>query len=643
MKSVSSRLLFIMLVITVAGMGLTTAIGTVMAGRSIYDQTYGRVSEATARNAGNINSWIEEQIRYVDAIAADYSTREDVSPDALLPSLIRHTDTNEDYFAVYVGYPNGVGVFNDEWEPDYSEWLAYERPWYKGAAANPSKTYIDDLYMDAETKEIVITFSRVFHHNGAMAGVIAIDIFTTVLDRIVKEASVGEGSYAFMTDANGNVLAHPNEAFAPTIDANDDIVFAKVSQPDKQYYYEESGIPSVGWNLHMAIPKTVVNAPINQQIIAAVIGFIAVLFCITVLIIVSLRRLIVRPVKDVTEAANLLARGESGVRLEGRYIGEIAQLADSFRHMETFNRQQMEWLEGIAQGDLTIQVRPRGPGDRTGHAIADMLKHLNDMFLNINHSARHVAAGSGQIAEGAQHLAKGTLEQNETIQDLSEAIGDLAEKTKGNAQKAGRAAELSESIFQNARKGTGQMDNMMSAVKEISESSHKVNRVIKAIDDIAFQTNILALNAAVEAARAGQHGKGFAVVAEEVRSLAGKSAEAAKETGGLINDSIGKADLGARIAEETAASLTQIVEGINENTRIIEEIAKSSEIQAGEIEQVNRGIAQVVEVIRQNSATAEQSASASREMSDESELLIEQVLRFKLSEDESSRKMLGGR
>jgi methyl-accepting chemotaxis protein len=241
-----------------------------------------------------------------------------------------------------------------------------------------------------------------------------------------------------------------------------------------------------------------------------------------------------------------------------------------------------------------------------------------------------VAAGSSQIAEGAQHLAKGTLEQNETIQGLSEAIGDLADKTKGNAQKAGRAAELSESIFQNARKGTGQMDNMMSAVQEIRESSHKVNSVIKAIDDIAFQTNILALNAAVEAARAGQHGKGFAVVAEEVRNLASKSAEAAKETGAMIENSIEKAQLGTRITGETAESLTEIVSGINESSVFIREIARASEEQSVGIDQINIGIDQVALVVQQNSATAQESAASSEEMSGQSATLQGLISQFKL-------------
>jgi methyl-accepting chemotaxis protein len=187
-----------------------------------------------------------------------------------------------------------------------------------------------------------------------------------------------------------------------------------------------------------------------------------------------------------------------------------------------------------------------------------------------------------------------------------------------------------------------QMDEMISAVKDINQSSLNINKVIKVIDDIAFQTNILALNAAVEAARAGQHGKGFAVVAEEVRNLASKSAEAAKDTGAMIQDSMIKAELGARIAGETAASLAEIVSGINESTRSINEISKSSEEQSMDISQINVGIDQVAQVVQQNSATAEESAAASQEMSAQSNLLQELISQFKLKDGDAQMRLPSG-
>jgi methyl-accepting chemotaxis protein len=205
--------------------------------------------------------------------------------------------------------------------------------------------------------------------------------------------------------------------------------------------------------------------------------------------------------------------------------------------------------------------------------------------------------------------------------------------TKDNAGLAARAAKLTNDIKSSAEKGSRQMDEMMNAVKDINDSSQNISKVIKSIDDIAFQTNILALNAAVEAARAGQHGKGFAVVAEEVRSLAAKSAEAAKDTESLIADSITKAELGSQIADDTAASLAQIVTGIDESNMIVAEIAQSSENQSIGIDEIDKGIEQISQTVYKTSAMAEQSAGASQEISGQSDMLAELIGRFKLKGD----------
>jgi methyl-accepting chemotaxis protein len=297
-------------------------------------------------------------------------------------------------------------------------------------------------------------------------------------------------------------------------------------------------------------------------------------------------------------------------------------------------------LNRVADGDLTTEVETLSGDDVMAKALQHMVDNLNNMFGNINVSTAQVSTGSKQIAEGAQSLAQGSTEQASSVEELSASISEIAQKTKDNAEMAGRAAILAGTIKDNAEKGSRQMDEMMSAVKDINSASQSISKVIKVIDDIAFQTNILALNAAVEAARAGQHGKGFAVVAEEVRSLASKSAEAAKDTGNLIADSMEKAALGSRIAGETSASLTEIVSGINESSQIVSQIAQSSDEQSAGIAQINSGINQVAQIVQQNSATAEESAAASEEMSGQATMLEDLVAQFKLKD--SARRLPTG-
>ena len=294
----------------------------------------------------------------------------------------------------------------------------------------------------------------------------------------------------------------------------------------------------------------------------------------------------------------------------------------------------------VASGNLTVDVKLLSDKDVMGGSLKRMTDNLNAMFGNILSSSSQVSVGSKQVAEGAQSLAQGSTEQAASIQRLSSSISEISSKTKENAEMANKAAELAETIKGNAEKGSLQMEEMIGAVGEINDASQSISKVIKTIDDIAFQTNILALNAAVEAARAGQHGKGFAVVAEEVRNLAAKSAEAAKETGSLIENSKEKANLGVRIAGDTASSLTEIVAGINESDILIGKIARSSEEQALGINQINIGIDQVTQVVQQNSATAEQSAAASEEMNSQSAMLQELISQFKIKGEGTAYRSL---
>jgi len=287
-------------------------------------------------------------------------------------------------------------------------------------------------------------------------------------------------------------------------------------------------------------------------------------------------------------------------------------------------------LETVASGDLTNDINPLSDSDVMGNSMKQMLDNFNNMFDEIHTSTAEVSSGSKQISDGAQSLAQGSTQQAASIQELSSSIAEIAMRAKENHATAEKSATLSMTIMDNAEKGNRQMAEMIAAVDEINEASKNISKIIKTIDDIAFQTNILALNAAVEAARAGNHGKGFAVVAEEVRNLASKSAEAAKDTGNMIQNSINKAELGSQIAGENAASLLEIINGIKESSHLIAEIANSSEQQTLGIAQVNTGIDQVVQVVQHNSATAEESASASEEMTSQFNMLQQLITQFKL-------------
>jgi methyl-accepting chemotaxis protein len=290
----------------------------------------------------------------------------------------------------------------------------------------------------------------------------------------------------------------------------------------------------------------------------------------------------------------------------------------------------------VAEGDLTldIQIASKDEVGQLSNAFRIMIHNMNEAISNIREAAEQVAAGAKQVSDSSMNLSAGATTQASSIEQLTASIEDISSQTKQNAGNAIKASELAEAAKNFAVEGNGQMQEMLKAMEDINISSSNISKIIKVIDEIAFQTNILALNAAVEAARAGQQGKGFAVVAEEVRNLASRSADAAKETTMLIEGSIKKVEGGTKIANVTAEALNKIVDDITRVASLVSNISEASNDQTSGIAQVSQGIVQVSDVIQTNSATSQEGAAASEELASQAELLKEQALRFRVKNRE---------
>ncbi len=350
---------------------------------------------------------------------------------------------------------------------------------------------------------------------------------------------------------------------------------------------------------------------------------------------IIISRAISKPIAKMVDAADKLALGDVNVVINADGKDEVGRLASSFDKMIDNIRSQAHTAERLAAGDLTVDVDIKSENDLLGIKLSEMIRNIKEAMENISHAAEQVATGAKQVFQSSKALSEGAAEQASSVEQLTASLEEISSQTNLNAQNADEANKISETAMNYAVQGNNQMKEMLSAMDEINESSSNISKIIKVIDEIAFQTNILALNAAVEAARAGEHGKGFAVVAEEVRNLASRSANAAKETTDMIENSIEKAKAGTIIAKETALALEKIVEGVKKASTLVSDIAVASNEQDLAISQINQGVMQVSEVVQENSATSEESAAASEELSNQAELLRKTVSNFKLKKSES--------
>ena len=335
------------------------------------------------------------------------------------------------------------------------------------------------------------------------------------------------------------------------------------------------------------------------------------------------------PAKALAIAAGKAAVGDVSVELTHQANDEIGVLTKEFRGMLESIRQQSQILEIVSSGDYTVSIPIRGEHDVINRAITALLDNNNTMLKEILTATEQVSGGASQIADGAQALATGSTQQAATVEELSATIAQVLIQTRENSQNAQKTQDLVNQAGVEMQDTVKYMEELKNTMSGIKSSSEKISKVIKVIDDIAFQTNILALNAAVEAARAGQHGKGFAVVAEEVRNLASKSAEAAKETAELVQTSVEHVQRGSGMVDRTSQSVAQVADTAMQAQEKILEINKASQHQENAIAQINEGIEQISQVVQTNSATAEENAASSEELSGQSQILRQLVGRFR--------------
>lgn len=379
----------------------------------------------------------------------------------------------------------------------------------------------------------------------------------------------------------------------------------------------------------------------QKTLVYAQIGFAGGVLFITLFLSTYLTSAITRPLREVEHSANQIVNGDFNISVTYQSKDELGSLAKTFKNMtsilEDVISDASRLLSEMADGNFDVRTHAEeryvGSFQSLLLSIRKLNRNLSYTLGQINQSADQVASGSGQVSNGAQSLSQGATQQAAAVQQLASTITGISNQVKDTADNAIKARNQSNTAGDEVEECNKQMHDMMAAMEEITRTSNEIGKIIKTIEDIAFQTNILALNAAVEASRAGSAGKGFAVVADEVRNLASKSSDASKDTAELIESSIKAVARGTQIANSTAQSLVKVVEEVRAASSKVDMIADAAEEQAGAVEQVTLGVDQISSVVQTNSSTAVESAAASEELSSQAEMLKNLVAKFVLREE----------
>lgn len=504
-----------------------------------------------------------------------------------------------------------------------------------------------------------ITIAVPAYRDNVIDGVVAVGISYDYFSKFV-DFNIGETGQGYIIDRTGTIVAHKNTDLV--LNFYNSVEEAKVDSSVKEQGETISAFLSGNYNLSQYTTKegvkksamanpiagtdgwilvtTMDNSELNSTsvtVIGALLLIVAIGLIIGVIAAMSMAKGISKPITHINDRLTLLADGDLSTEVTTVTTGdEIQSLSEALGDTIVQLRMYIGEISLVTQSMANYNLNTRVSGEFKGEflpikeSLNNILKLINSSFHEISIASDQVSTGSEHVSSGAQALSQGATEQASAVEELAATINEISTQVKSTAQNARNASDKANAAGAEVLQSNGKMQDLIVAMNEISNSSKQIGKVIKTIEDIAFQTNILALNAAVEAARAGAAGKGFAVVADEVRSLATKSSEAAKGTTVLIEGAVKAVTKGTALADETAKSLLSVVDGTSVVSEIVGKITSASSEQAQSIAQVTLGVDQISSVVQTNSATAEQSAAASEQLSSQAQMLKDLVNKFRL-------------
>ena len=592
----------------------------------------------------------------VDKRPTDFNFKSSTEyPDTLLELKDAKKNLGDGLKSVWLGAVRNSQVMQSDGFVTDPSFVLTERPWFKQLQASGGKEVLTGAYEDVSTGETVVTAAfPILGAANKIQGVVGMDITLTDLALRLQEITIGETGYIVVYDSDKNIVYHPDQTLMgkhlSEVGYSQEIAQAiENGQSLKEITYERNGqsmqgslnyLKEIGWSILGSMPE---EEFVQEQRIATRIMVIGYVLCALLLgvICVILANAIVRPIRKLDAVAARLAEGELDVEVQANSKDEVGQLAISISRVVDRLKTYIAYIDEVAmvldrlsQGDMVFELKQDYVGEfnRLKVALLDIQESMSGAMFQIVDSATQLEGSTKQISTASQSLAQGATEQASTVEELAATVQDLSTQSVSEAERAINLSKELSAIGCELMDSNRQMQEMVGAMENITAQSMEISKIIKTIEDIAFQTNILALNAAVEAARAGAAGKGFSVVADEVRNLANKSSEAAKSITGMIQDSIQAVHEGSGIADNTAQALEKVANNTEKVVTAMEDFAQRYQSQTYSLGQVADGIDQISAVVQTNSATAEETAASSEEISGQARLLKSLMEQFRLDE-----------
>lgn len=617
---------------------------------TLLDKSERLLQETTDKALQETSAWMNKTLTMLE-MQRDTIEYENMDIPGM-QEYIRHTVNQNDAYpaGLYTALTDG-SLYHASFVPG-SDFNALEKSWYRDGIQSED-FILGDVYFDEDSQSYVVGASGALKDaQGNVRGVAAADVYLDSISDIVAGIELEKTGGIFLVDTRtGTIIGHKDKDMTGRVMsefkgdmyayANEQIVSGAsgLSIYEENMYIQVEQVPNSDWTAVAYVSKTEVLSDLVT--LTGMMGTVAVIAVIAaaVLIILMVRRIIGRPVAELSQVAAKIAEGELDQTIRHSSNDELGELADNFgrtvvrlRDYVTYIDEISEKLQEIADGNLDFQLSHEYVGEfsKIKESLEAISRAFNDTMGQISVAAGQVSEGAGYVSDGAQTLSQGSVQQNDAVELLASHITEVSDGIQRTAKGAEKASRISKEVGSNILESNDKMQHMNEAIQKISSKSTEIHSIIKTIEDIAFQTNILALNAAVEAARAGEAGKGFAVVADEVRNLAGKSSEAAKNTTVLIDQTVEAVEEGTNMARDTAESMMAVVAQAEEVNTLIEGIAEYSAKQASATEEVIRGIDRISDVVQSNMSTAEKSAAASEELSGQANMLRDLVSKFRL-------------